>query len=437
MKAAVFGLGYVGSVISGCLASEGHSIVGVDVASDKVAAVNSGHSPVREPGLAELFREASGTGRLSASCDGDSAPGECDVCIICVGTPSDAHGRADLAHVTDVCRQIGAGLAKADRYHTVILRSTVPPGSTRGVAIPALEETSGGECGVDFGCVFQPEFLREGSAIHDYYDPALSIVGGMCKRDAPFLEKLLGARWSGTHRVSLQVAELVKYACNAFHGLKVAFANEIGAVAGALGADGREVMRILCADGKLNLAPTYLTPGFAFGGSCLPKDIKALESVAADLKLEVPLVGAIRPSNEAHISRAADLVAGLGQRVGIIGAAFKTGTDDMRESPALKLASELLRRGKDVCILEPEVRADSLVGANREYALRLLPDLDEMIVPDFAACDRASDVIVVARTHVADDRDLQQATRTKPVVDLVGQIYDKADGEGSYFALAW
>jgi len=437
MKVAVFGLGYVGSVVAGCLASEGHVVMGVDVSPEKVAAVNKGTSPVREPGLDALFHEGCQAGRLTASCDGNAAVRRCEACIVCVGTPSNAAGEADLSHVADVCRRIGSELAEVDGYRTVILRSTVPPGATRRVAIRVLEAASGLVSGVDFGCVFQPEFLREGSAIGDYYDPPLSVAGGAGERDMPVLEQLMGARWSATRRVPLEVAELVKYASNAFHALKVAFANEIGAIARQAGTDGRRVMSVLCDDRKLNISSSYLVPGFAFGGSCLPKDLRALEAMAGGFGVDAPLVEAIRIANEAHIARAVGLVARLGEKIGIAGAAFKSGTDDLRESPALKLAAELVGVGKSVRILEPQIDVSSLAGANKQFALGLLPALEAMLVDDFEQLDRLSDVVVVARMQVATVEQLLEVLARKPVVDLVGALYGRTGAEENYFALAW
>jgi GDP-mannose 6-dehydrogenase len=357
MRVAVFGLGYVGAVTAACLAHRGHQVWGVDIDPRKVAAVNAGRGPVAEPGLDTLLAEATRSLRLHATGDVSRAVREADVLLLCVGTPADGDGHVDLGAVREVAGQIGRVLRVTDGHRTVVVRSTVPPGTTEGLLRPLLEHHARRPAGTAFGLAANPEFLREGSSIDDFYDPPYVIVGTDDHRAERSLRELYGFLDAPFHVTSFRIAELVKYGCNAFHALKVTFANEIGAVAKELGIDGAQVMELLCEDTKLNVSARYLRPGFAYGGSCLPKDLRALTHRAATLNLDVPLLRAIDESNRAHFERALEVICTLGeQRIGLLGLGFKPGTDDLRGSPFVALVGRLIERGFEVRAYDPHVR---------------------------------------------------------------------------------
>src|SRR5271166_3472844 len=336
MKVAVFGIGYVGAVSAACLAREGHSVVAVDSNPDKVKRLRDGLSPIVEPGLDEVIRTGTAAGLLRATTDAVDAITSSDISLVCVGTPSRPNGNLDLTYVVRVCEQIGAALRFARGFHAVVVRSTMLPGSTTGVVVPALERSSGKRAGEDFGVAFCPEFLREGTAIRDYYEGSTVVVGALDPRTLEMVRELNAGLSGALLPTDPATAEMLKYANNAWHAVKVVFANEIGAVSKALDVDGRRVMDLLCADRRLNMSPTYMKPGFAYGGSCLPKDLRALLYKAKQLDVTCPMLEAAPQSNEQHIRRAFDMVCARGKRrVGLIGLSFKGGTDDLRESPAV------------------------------------------------------------------------------------------------------
>ena len=346
MRVSIFGLGYVGSVSAGALAADGHEVVGVDVNADKVAAVSAGRSPVVEPGLDALLMQGVGQGRLRATTDTSDAISATDISLICVGTPSRRNGSLDLAHLERVCGQIGDVLRHKPHYHVVVIRSTVLPGTTHDVVIPALERQSGKKYGTDFGVAVNPEFLREGTALQDFRKPPLTLVGHNHAADASRAFSLYQAVEAPFVSTSIRVAEISRYTSNSWHALKVCFANEIGNLCKQLGIDSHEVMDVFCRDTALNISPVYLKPASAFGGSCLPKDVRALQYRARELDVEVPVLSAILPSNALQTQRAIDEVAQTGKkRVGLLGFSFKAGTDDLRESPIVILAEALLGKG--------------------------------------------------------------------------------------------
>jgi len=438
MNISVFGLGYVGSVTGAALADDGHTVVGVDVNPDKVACVNAGRSPIVEPGLAELIERTVGAGRLSATADPASAIAASDVSLISVSTPSRRNGSLDLTYLTRVCEQIGEALRDKDGYHVVVVRSTVLPGTTHGTVIPTLERCSGKTYGTGFGVAVNPEFLREGVALHDVRHPPVTVVGHNHAADAAGTMALYETIDAPLVSTSIRVAEMVKYASNSWHALKICFANEIGNLSRALGVDSHEVMDIFCQDDKLNLSASYLKPGFAFGGSCLPKDVRALEYRAKELDLDLPLLQSVLPSNRRQIDHALDRIVESGcRRVGLLGLSFKAGTDDLRESPFVILAEALLGKGYELRIFDRNIALGRLMGANLAYIDAQIPHLARLL------CDTADEVVAGSDLLVLGNgsRDFTEAlARTRPgqiVLDLVRPPIDFAAMPAEYQGLCW
>jgi GDP-mannose 6-dehydrogenase len=420
MRIAVFGLGYVGSVTGACLARWGHEVCGVDVAAEKVAMINRGFSPVLEKGMDRLVRQGVRSGRLRATTDAREAVRASDLSLVCVGTPSRRDGRADLEHVVHAVDEIGRALRTARRYHTVALRSTVPPGTMEHVVIPRLERAARRKAERDFGVCFHPEFLREGSSVQDFFHPPKTVVGCPGPRSARRLVELWKDVKAPLYITSVRVAELVKYTDNAFHALKVAFANEVGALSKRLGIDSHEVMNIFVEDTKLNISPLYLKPGFAFGGPCLPKDLRALCAAGRAAGLQIPLLSSVLKSNAAHLRRATELVLAAGKKeIGVLGLVFKSDTDDLRESPACALVKNLLRAGRDVRIFDPRVHPERLMGANRAFVEKELPGLPAMLAESAAPLLRECEVIVVTNSHPAFESALKGLKPGQVLVDLI------------------
>src|SRR5271165_6791386 len=337
-RVSIFGLGYVGSVTAACLASKGSSVIGVDLNPAKVEQLEVGRSPIVEPGMRELVEQASKASRLRATTDSSFAVMETDISFLCVGTPSLRSGKLDLGHVEPVCRDIGQLLKRKSAFHLVVLRSTVLPGTAENIVIPVLEESSGKRLGKDFGVCVNPEFMREGAAVADFLEPSMTIIGAADSQHAAWLRELYAWAPGRIFETSFRSAEMVKYVCNAWHAVKVAFANETGAVAKELGVDAEAVFEIFCADTRLNISPSYLKPGFAFGGSCLPKDVRALSHKGREMDLKLPLFESILPSNDRHLDRAVDMILRTGKKkIGLLGLSFKAHTDDLRESPQVIL----------------------------------------------------------------------------------------------------
>ncbi|HMF59972.1 MAG TPA: UDP-glucose/GDP-mannose dehydrogenase family protein, partial [Vicinamibacterales bacterium] len=383
MRVSVFGLGYVGSVSAASFAADGHTVIGVDVNPEKVASLNEGRSPIVEKGLDELIRTAAANGSLRATTDTVEAVNATDLSLLCVGTPSRKNGSLDLSYLERVCQQIGEALkAKAD-YHVVVVRSTVLPGTTHEVVIPALEQASGKEYGTGFGVTVNPEFLREGTALHDFRNPPLTLVGHNYASDAAPTEALYARVDAPLVNTSIRTAEMMKYASNTWHALKVCYANEIGNLCKRLDIDSHEVMDIFCRDEKLNLSSYYMKPGFAFGGSCLPKDVRALQYRAKEVDLDLPVIQSILGSNQLQIQHALEQVMESGaKRVGLLGFSFKAGTDDLRESPIVILAEALLGKGYKLRIFDRNVSIARLVGANKDYITRQIPHLSSLLCED-------------------------------------------------------
>jgi GDP-mannose 6-dehydrogenase len=434
---SVFGLGYVGCVSAACFAKQGFHVVGVDVSQAKVDLVNTGRSTIVEEGIAELVAEVHAAGRLRATTDVAEAVRATSVSLIAVGTPSRTNGSIDLRYVERVCEQIGEALRDKAERHTVVVRSTIMPGTIDGIVIPALERASGKRAGADFGVCSNPEFLREGTSIRDFYDPPFTLIGAHDPRDAEPLAALYSGITAPVHVVAVRVAEMVKYVCNCFHGLKIGFANEVGNVCKALGIDSHDVMRLVCEDRKLNISPAYLKPGFAFGGSCLPKDLRALTYQARTLDVDVPIMGAILESNRRQVDRAFHMVMAAGvRRVGVLGLAFKAGTDDLRESPMVALIEMLLGKGLQIAIFDPYVRSANLVGANREYIEREIPHIWSLMRASTAEVLADAEAVVVGNS-ATEFREIGDRLDGQPVIDLARAFGARPSDGVRYQGICW
>jgi GDP-mannose 6-dehydrogenase len=438
MKVSVFGLGYVGSVSAAAFAADGHCVVGTDVNPDKVASVNAGKSPIVEPGLDEHLARGRAAGRLRATSDPADAVADSEVSLICVGTPSRKNGSLDLTYLERVAEQIGTELRKKSAYHVVVVRSTVLPGTTHGVVIPALERTSGKTYGDGFGVAVNPEFLREGTALKDFHKPPLTLVGHNHAADASGTIALYQSIDAPLVTTSIRVAEMMKYASNTWHALKICFANEIGNLCRRVGVDSHEVMDIFCRDEKLNLSSYYLKPGFAFGGSCLPKDVRALQYRAKELDVELPVISQILPSNRLQIQQAFDQVMETGKKkIGLLGFSFKAGTDDLRESPIVILAEQLLGKGRSLCIYDKNVSLAKLVGANKEYIEKQVPHLSSLLCNTVDEVIEGSEVIVVGNQSPEFVDALAKCRWDQIVIDLVRLPICGALLQADYRGICW
>jgi GDP-mannose 6-dehydrogenase len=438
MNVSVFGLGYVGSVSAASFAADGHTVVGVDVNPDKVASLNEGRSPIVEKGLDELIRDNAANGRLRATASTAEAVRDTDLSLICVGTPSRKNGSLDLTYLERVAEQIGGALASKETYHVVVVRSTVLPGTTHEVVIPALERTSGKTYGTGFGVTVNPEFLREGTAIHDFRHPPLTLVGHNYRSDAEPTRALYARVDAPIETTTIRTAEMMKYASNTWHALKVTFANEIGNVCKRVGIDSHEVMEIFCKDEKLNLSSYYLKPGFAFGGSCLPKDVRALQYRAKEVDLEMPVIQAILGSNQLQIQHAIDEIVDTGKkRVGLLGFSFKAGTDDLRESPIVILAEALLGKGYQLCIYDKNVSLARLVGANKDYINTQIPHLSSLLSESIEEVLDKTDVIVVGNAAPEFGDALTRTRADHIILDLVRVKTERSQIPGAYRGICW
>jgi GDP-mannose 6-dehydrogenase len=420
VKVAVFGLGYVGIVSAACLARDGHSVTGVDPQAEKVDLVNAGRAPIVEKYIGELVADAVERGRLRATRSAGEAIATAEMSLVCVGTPSRRNGALDTAAVERVCEEIGAAIAAKGVPHLVVIRSTILPGTMRGLVIPALERAAGMKAGEVLRVANNPEFLRESTAVYDYDNPPKTVVGAEDPQVAQAVLALYEALPGPKIATRLEVAEMVKYADNTWHAVKVAFGNEIGNIAKAVGVDSWEVMDIFCQDTKLNISPYYLKPGFAFGGSCLPKDVRALSYKGRDLDLDLPLLNALIPTNECQIDRALDRVAATGRRrVAVLGISFKAGTDDLRESPQVALVERLIGKGYSLAIYDRNVHLARLVGANRAYIEEVIPHIGELLSDDLAATVAHGELVLVGNP-APEFKDLARLMRPdQRVLDLV------------------
>ncbi|MFB6890014.1 nucleotide sugar dehydrogenase [Kitasatospora sp. NPDC056327] len=438
MRISVLGLGYVGCVSAACLASLGHEVIGVDVNQVKVDLVNDGKAPVVEERIGELTAEVVRTGRLRATTDVREAIMGSEVSLVCVGTPSEANGSLCTTYLERVTEQIGAAVAERGGRQTVVFRSTMLPGTCLDLLVPILEKYAGGTAGVDFGVAVNPEFLREGTSVKDFFDPPKTVIGELDRASGDVVAALYEGLPGEVFRVPVPTAEAIKYADNAFHGLKIGFANELGAVCRALGVDSHQVIDVFLADRKLNISPAYLRPGFAFGGSCLPKDLRSLVHAARRADVAVPILSHVLPSNAEHLQRAVELVERAGRRrVGLFGLSFKPGTDDLRESPLVELAERLFGKGYDLRIHDPNVNLSRLLGANREYIETRLPHLAQLLTDSVDEVIEHAEVCVVGTKDPAVLSALPHGDGTV-IVDLVRLPDAEARRtEPGYVGLAW
>ena len=438
MKISIFGLGYVGAVSAGCLATDGHEVIGVDPNRTKVELINQGTTPIIEKDIGEMIAATVKSGHLRATADVRDAVFGSDMSLICVGTPSQLNGNLDLSHVRKVCQEIGAAIAEKDTFHVVVARSTMLPGSMRSLVIPTLEAASGKVAGVDFGVCNNPEFLREGTAVYDYYNPPKTVIGESDEKAGALLVQLYEKMDAPLVRTDVETAEMVKYTDNTWHAVKVAFANEIGNICKAVGIDGHKVMDIFCQDTKLNLSPYYMKPGFAFGGSCLPKDVRALTYRASSLDVEAPLLNSLMRSNESQVQNAFDIVAGHDKRkVALLGLSFKAGTDDLRESPLVELAEMLIGKGFDLSIYDSNVEYARVHGANKDYIEGKIPHVSSLLNSDFDDVINNSDVIILGNRDEKFRALAQNAPHGKQVIDLVGFMSKATSTSGRTEGICW
>ena len=436
MRISVFGIGYVGAVSCGCLAALGHDVVGVDVSADKVAMLSRGQSPIVEAEIDCLIAAHAAGGRLRATTDIRDAVASTAVSFISVGTPSGPDGSVSLHAVDQVVEQIGAELRAKPGRHTVVMRSTVPPGTAEDRVIPALERASGKRHGAGFQYLSNPEFLREGSSVRDFHAPPYTLIGAAEGDDAGVLREIYRGVAGEVHVVPFRVAEAAKYLANVYHAVKLAFANEGGAILAALGVDARAAFKLFCEDKVLNVSSAYLTPGFAFGGSCLPKDIRSFLSLADRANVQAPFLRQVLPSNQANIERTYETIARHGrQRVALFGLAFKQGTDDLRESPFVALAERLLGKGYDLRIFDRSVQVARLVGSNRAFIEREIPHLERLMVDEPAAALEGAGLAVFGHLGREDRAAVARCLGERPVLDLAG--IPELRGHAGYEGLCW
>ncbi len=439
LSVSIFGLGYVGSVSAACFASMGHRVIGVDVSRAKVDILASGQTPIIEARMSELVAEANRAGRLQATTDATEAVLNSDVSFVCVGTPSLKNGKLDLGHIETVAREIGAAIRQKKSAHVFVLRSTVLPGTTETVALPILEKESGKKCGRDFTVCYNPEFMREGSAVADFLNPPYTILGASDKNHLSPLRELYKDVPAPFFETAIPIAEMVKYFSNCYHALKIGFANEMGTMCKHLGVDAQEVTRIFTSDTKLNISPAYLSPGFAFGGSCLPKDLRAITYKAKELDLKLPVLESLMPSNAVHIDRAVDMVMSTGKKkVAQLGLSFKAGTDDLRESPQVQLIKRLMGEGLEVRIWDEDVSLGRLAGANRQYIEEVIPHIGSVLTADLESVMRSAEVVILGNNSASRERLAQYLRPEQIVIDLIHLDRTKRPaGAKTYEGICW
>jgi GDP-mannose 6-dehydrogenase len=437
LKISVFGLGYVGAVSAGCLAQDGHEVIGVDPSRTKVDLINAGRCPIIEVDIGEIIAATVKSGRLRATDDHEEAIKNTELSFVCVGTPSQANGNLDLKYIRRVCETIGTSLKKKTDRHTVVIRSTILPGTMHDIVIPTLEESSGKKAGVDFGVCNNPEFLREGSAVKDFSSPPKTVIGELDRASGDLLASLYAKLHAPFIRTDIETAEMVKYVDNCWHALKIGFANEIGNLCKSFSIDAHEVMKIFCQDKKLNISPAYLLPGFAFGGSCLPKDLRALAYKAKLNDLELPIMNAILPSNELQVAKGVQLITDQGhKRVGVLGFSFKAGTDDLRESPMIEVIERLIGKGYDLRIYDKNVSLARLVGANRDFILNHIPHISRLMVDRIEAVLEHAETIVIGNSDPAFKSVFDRLRDGQHLVDFV-RITSHRSENGKYDGLSW
>lgn len=436
---SVFGLGYVGSVSAACFASMGHQVIGVDVNPAKVEMVEGGRSPIIEAGMNELVAEGNRGCRLHATTDSTAAVLQTDISFVCVGTPSLRNGKLDLSHIEKVAREIATALKQKKSTHTFVLRSTVLPGTVESIVLPVLEEVSGRRAGSDFTVVYNPEFMREGSAVADFLQPPYTILGAQDPSHLAPLRELYQQTPGKVFETSIAVAEMVKYLSNAFHAVKVVFANEVGTLCKHLNVDAEAVTEIFTSDVRLNISPAYLFPGFAFGGSCLPKDVRALMYKAKELDLKLPMLESLLPSNAEHVERAVEAVMRTGKRkIAQLGLSFKAGTDDLRESPQVQLVKRLLGEGYEVRVWDQDVSLGRLAGSNRQYIEEVIPHIGSLLSSELKDVLGWGEVVIVGNKSVKKDQLASHLRSDQIVIDLVNLKKNlRADSTSSYEGICW
>ena len=437
MKISIFGMGYVGTVSAGCLARDGHQVIGVDPVRIKVDLINAGQSPIIEAEIGEIIAETVRSGKLRATDNQDEAINQTELSFVCVGTPSQANGNLDLTYIRRVCELIGGALKNKTARHTVVIRSTILPGTMRDIVIPTLEENSGKKAGADFGVCNNPEFLREGSAVKDFNFPPKTVIGEFDRTSGELLASLYVKLEAPFIRTDLETAEMVKYVDNSWHALKIGFANEIGNLCKSFGIDAHAVMKIFSQDKKLNISPAYLMPGFAFGGSCLPKDLRALAYKAKIHDLQLPIMSAILPSNELQVSKGLRLITEKGhRRIGVLGFSFKSGTDDLRESPMIEVIEHLIGKGYDLRIFDRNVNLASLVGANRDFILNRIPHISRLMVHGIDAVLDHAETVVIGNKDPEFEGVLGRLREGQNLVDFV-RITSRRSENGKYDGICW
>ena len=436
---SVFGLGYVGTVTATCLAHKGHHVIGVDLSPAKVEAMQAGRSPVVEPRVGDLISESHASNRLHVTSDSEYAVLNSEISFLCVGTPSLRNGKLDLGHIEPVCREIGQVLKNKNGFHLVVLRSTVLPGTAETIVVPALEKSSGKKLGQNFGVCVNPEFMREGTAVADFLEPAMTVIGAADSKHSGMLREIYKWAPGRIFETSFRSAEMVKYVCNAWHAIKVSFANEVGTLAKEFGVDAEALVEIFTADTRLNISSRYLKPGFAFGGSCLPKDLRALNYRAKELDLNLPLFQSILPSNDEHLDRAVQMVLEAGKKkVAMLGLSFKAATDDLRESPQVQLVKRLLGEGRQIRIWDDNVSLGRLIGSNRQYIEEVIPHIGALLSTSLSEVLKDAEVVVIATSGLNHD-ELRGCLRPDQVViDLVNlERRSRPATSGDYEGICW
>lgn len=434
---SLFGLGYVGSVSAACFAHMGHKVTGVDISRTKVEMLDSGRSPIIEARMEELVAEANKSCRLHATTDSIAAVLASDISFVCVGTPSLRSGKLDLSHVEHVSREIGAALKQKKTFHTIVLRSTVLPGTTETLMIPAIEQTSGKKCGTDFAVCYNPEFMREGSAVADFLQPPYTIFGSQNAEQLAPLRELYKQVPGTVFETTIRVAEMVKYVSNLYHAVKVGFANEVGTLCKHLGVESDQVTKIFMSDTKLNISSAYLAPGFAFGGSCLPKDLRAITHRAKELDLQLPMLESLMPSNAQHVDRGVEAVLRTGKRkIAMLGLSFKAGTDDLRESPQVQLIKHLLGEGCQIKIWDRDVSLARLAGSNRQYIEEVIPHIGSLLSADMPEVIKDADVVIIG-TKVEKSEIAKLLAPRQIVIDLVNLDPSRRPQAAYYEGICW
>jgi len=437
LKVSIFGLGYVGTVSAGCLANDGHDVVGVDPVHAKIDLISSGRTPIVEAEIGEIIAATVKSGKLRATHDAAQAIQETELSFVCVGTPSQQNGNLDLRYIRRICEQIGEALKTKEKRHTVVIRSTILPGTMHKIVIPTLEEFSQKKAGRDFGVSNNPEFLREGSAVKDFRSPPKTVIGELDKASGDLLAEIYNKIDAPMIRTDLETAEMIKYVDNSWHALKIGFANEIGNMCKAFGIDAHAVMKIFCQDRKLNISPAYLMPGFAFGGSCLPKDLRALSYQAKMHDLQLPILTSILPSNELQVARGLQMITEKGKsRVGVLGFSFKAGTDDLRESPVIEVIERLIGKGYDLKIYDKNVNIASLVGANRDFILNHIPHISKLMVADADAVLEHAETVVIGNNDPEFKQIPSRLREGQRLVDFV-RVIEGRSTNGKYDGICW